>query len=197
VHVTIPTPLRIAQRPPVILYGTSEEMTVHAWSALERGDTPLAIQQAKATIEEWSPFALKLQQKKIRDVGHLIDYNGEKKAQNAIFSYWALNDVGACYFILGKIFDEKGDYSNAANAFQQISDHYSLAQVWDPKGWFWAPMDALTSDYVSHDPAHYGNIIPEDITAQVGKHPMNGSEQESIRAMKLEIRKTSRSLTSF
>jgi len=173
VRVAAPRDMRITQRAPAVLYGTSEEMTLRAWQALGRGDLPQAIIQAQAAIQEWSSFAMQLQKKKMAAVGHPIDYSGEAQEKKEIFSYWALNDVGACYFILGKAYDERGDYGNAARSFQQVVNHYSLAQVWDPHGWFWAPLDAITSDYVARDPAHYGSLLPQELAdgSLTGKIP--------------------------
>ena len=173
VRVTTPKADHLAKRKPAILYGTSEDMVVQAWKALDHNDLDQAIEQAKATIQEWNPWALQLQQKKMSEVGHLLDYNGSPEEQRAIFNYWALNDVAAAYYILGKALDEKKDYSNAARAFQQIVNHYSLAQIWDPKGWFWSPMEAVTDEYVFRDPTHYGGILPQELAegSVTGKQP--------------------------
>ena len=75
-----------------------------------------------------------------------------------IFNYWALNDVAACHFILGKAWDAKHDYAKAQQAFGQIAERYSLAQVWDPGGWFWSPLEAVASDFVQQDPTHYATL---------------------------------------
>lgn len=161
IRLSIPKDSDLTKRPaPAVLYGTSEDMTVRAWKALSRGDWDQAIAQAQATIEEWQSFAHQLQSRKMSEVGHTIDYNGAEEERKNIFKYWALNDVAACYFILGKALDAKKDYPHAAQAFQQIVNHFSLAQVWDPNGWFWAPIDAVRDEYVLADSAHYGQIIP-------------------------------------
>ena len=93
-----------------------------------------AIAQAQATIQEWSKWAATLEDKKKREAGGLLPYSGEASERQAIFNYWALNDVAACYFILGKAADEKHNYVQLQQALRQIVDHYALAQVWDPKG---------------------------------------------------------------
>lgn len=172
-HITVPENIHVAQDRHPVLYGTSEDMVVHAWQALDRNDQDSAIAQAQATIQEWAPWALQLQEKKLADVGHLIDYSGQESEKKAIFNYWALNDVAAAYFILGKAYDEERDFGHAARAFQQVVNHYSLGQVWDPKGWFWAPMDAISNDYVLRDPAHYGAVIPQVLAdgQLTGKRP--------------------------
>ncbi len=173
VHVLAPRIEKTARRRPPTLYGTSEEMVVQAWKALEGRDFDRAVQQSRATIQEWSTWARQLQQKKLYEVGRAIEYTGAPQERQAIFNYWALNDVGAAYFILGKALDEKRDYANASRAFQQIVNHYSLAQVWDPHGWFWSPVEAITNDYVLRDPAHYGDVMPQVLAegSLVGKNP--------------------------
>ena len=92
----------------------------------------------------------------MQEVGHLVEYSGKSSEGKQIFKYWALNDVAAAYFIFGQAQDHKGDYAKARGAFQQVVMHYSLAQIWDPKGWFWSPVDAITNDYVLRDCTHYG-----------------------------------------
>jgi len=155
------------------LYGTSEDMTREAWKALDAGNWDHAIDQAKATIQEWSAAALYLQQKKTQDVGRLVDYTGDPGERRMIFKYWALNDVASAYFILGQACDRKGDYAQASRAFQQIVNHYSLAQVWDPKGWFWSPVEAITNDYVLRDRMHYRWVLPQVFAqnSEFGKKP--------------------------
>jgi hypothetical protein len=125
---------------------------------LNAGQWDDAIRQAEATIEQWSGWARKLQDRKVHDGGVLLAYNGAPQERQAIFNYWALNDVAASYFILGKAWDAKHDYSRAKQSFQQIVDHYSLAQVWDPKGWFWSPLEAVNEEFVHRDPSHYAAI---------------------------------------
>jgi len=158
VRVKIPEQIQLAERQPSVYYGASDEMTTQAWRHLNDGRWNEAIVQAQATIDEWSGWADKLQNKKQQDVGMLMTYNGTPQDRKAIFNYWALNDVAACYFILGKAWDAKQEYTKAAQALKQIVDKYSLAQIWDPQGWFWSPVDAVRDDFVQRDPQHYGGI---------------------------------------
>lgn len=172
--VALPTQIKPVARPPATLYGTSEDMVVQAWRQLNDGELDAAIEQAQATIQEWSTFGEKLQKKKMAEVGQLINFTGDPAEKKQIFSYWALNDVGAAYFILGKAYDQKKDYGQAAQAFRQVMTHYSLAQVWDPQGWFWAPADAVVNEYASTDSEHYGAVVPQDVasdTVPTGKRP--------------------------
>jgi len=173
VQVSTPRDIHLVQRKPAVLYGTSEDMTTEAWNALNALDWDHAARQAEATIQEWSASALYLQDMKRREVGNLLEYKGSSDDRQKIFKYWALNDVAASYFILGQALDHKKDYDQASRAFQQIVNHYSLAQIWDPQGWFWSPVDAITNDYVIRDRKHYGWIIPQVFAegSNTGKQP--------------------------
>ena len=173
VRVSLPQNIQLAERKPAILYGNSEDMTTEAWKALNAGDYEHAIDQAEATIREWSASALYLQQKKMQEIGHLVDFTGDPNERRSIFKYWALNDVAAAYYILGQAQDHQGNYAKASRAFQQVVIHYSLAQIWDPKGWFWSPVDAITNDFVLRDRSHYGWVIPQVFAegSKLGKQP--------------------------
>ncbi len=165
VRVSAPALKKVTRLKPSVLYGTSEDMVVHAWQLLNQGDNDHAIQQAQATIQEWSPWALRLQQKKVHKLGRLINYVGLPEQRREIFGYWALNDVAAAYFIVGKAFDNKRHYPQATGAFQQIAMNYSLAQIWDPRGWFWSPVDAIRDEFVDRSPRRYGNALPRRMLA--------------------------------
>jgi len=150
--------LKIAAKPD-LLFGTSDDMAAVAWKALDAKKEDIAIAQAQATIEEWGSYADQLQKQKLAEHGSLIGFDGSEERKKAIFKYWALNDVASAYFILGKAYDEQGKYTLAQKAFQQILTNYDLAEVWDPRGWFWAPSEAIMNDYVNAYPQRYGSIL--------------------------------------
>ncbi|NBS50024.1 MAG: beta-glucanase precursor [Verrucomicrobia bacterium] len=67
--------------------------------------------------------------------------------------FWALNDVGTCLFILGKVAEAEGKNSEAIAAYQDVIKNFPMAQCWDKQGWFWQPavaakerLTALTFD---------------------------------------------------
>jgi tetratricopeptide (TPR) repeat protein len=157
--VSLPQNIQLADHGASILYGNSEDMTAEAWKALNASQWDQAIAQAEATIQEWAPQALYLQKKKGQEVGHLVEYSTASDSK-VIFKYWALNDVAAAYYILGRAQDQKGNYGLALKAFQQVVTHYPLAQIWDPQGRFWSPVEAITNDYVMRDKTHYGQVRP-------------------------------------
>jgi hypothetical protein len=152
---------KVAHLSPSVLYGASDDMVIQAWQYLEHNDYDRAIQQARATIQEWAPWAIRLQERKAMKVGRLIDYTGRPEERREIFRYWALNDVAAAYYILGKAFDQKSHYPQASGAFRQLAQNFPLAQIWDPRGWFWSPLESIKDDYISRDPRRYGNVLPQ------------------------------------
>ena len=62
--------------------------------------------------------------------------------KDSAFNYWALNDVGTSYYILGQALDAQGNTKGAIDAYKFLADNLSFSQCWDPKGWFWKPADA-------------------------------------------------------
>ena len=67
--------------------------------------------------------------------------------------FWALNDVGTCLFILGKVAEAEGKNTEAIAAYQEVIKNFPMAQCWDKQGWFWQPavaakerLTALTFD---------------------------------------------------
>ena len=67
--------------------------------------------------------------------------------------FWALNDVGTCTFILGKVYEAESKKEEAIAAYQEVIKSFPMAQCWDKQGWFWQPavaakerLTALTFD---------------------------------------------------
>jgi len=63
----------------------------------------------------------------------LSDFAPKEEATN----YWALNDVGTAYFVLGQALTAQGRTAEAAQAHQTVIEQFEFAQAWDPQGWFW------------------------------------------------------------
>ena len=105
---------------------TSQTLTTKAWEALERQDF--------AAVEAFATKCISLyEHKALEQAATLTDFAPKEKA----FSYWALNDVATCYFILGRARLEQAQVAEAQQAFQTVIDRFAYAQAWDPKGWFW------------------------------------------------------------
>jgi len=65
-----------------------------------------------------------------------------------IFKYWALNDVGTAWFILGEAYGNAGKKEQATQAYNKVINEYSFAQCWDTHGWFWNPTEAAQQKLV-------------------------------------------------
>ena len=107
---------------------TSATLTSKAWQALTDRDFAAVTVYTEKCIKLYGKEAAKQQ----------ATLNGYAPKDRA-FDYWALNDVGTCYFIQGESFLLQNDYQKAKDAFKKVVEEYSLAQCWDPKGWFWKP----------------------------------------------------------
>jgi hypothetical protein len=109
----------------------SVTLTGKAWKALTDKDYAGVAAYTGKCIDSFKSQALQMQ-------GSLKAPASKDDANN----YWALNDVGTCYFIAGKALDDKGDKKGAIAAYKYLVDNLSFAQCWDPNGWFWSPADA-------------------------------------------------------
>ncbi len=105
---------------------TSSTLTVRAWEALGKGDHRGVELFVKKCVELYEEEAKKQQ-------ASLTAFAPKENA----FDYWALNDVGTCFFILGKSLKDQKRYPEAKAAFERVISDFSFAQCWDPKGWFW------------------------------------------------------------
>jgi hypothetical protein len=117
---------------PVLDYGdySSATLTGKAWAALESKNYPAVLGYTNKCIDMFKAQAVQMQ-------GTLKAPAPKEKAND----YWALNDVGTCYFIKAKALDDQGNKKDAIAAYKFLADNLSFAQCWDPKGWFWAPAD--------------------------------------------------------
>jgi tetratricopeptide (TPR) repeat protein len=121
---------------------TSSSLTLQAWDALAAKD----FVTAKAKIERCkSLFGEKASEMQIS----LSVVPGPDTAKD----FWALNDVGTCVFILGKVYEGEGKSAEAITAYQEVIKSYPMSQCWDKQGWYWQPavaakerLTALTFD---------------------------------------------------
>lgn len=109
----------------------SVTLTTKAWKALTDKDYAGVAAYTGKCIDSFKAQALQMQAS--------LKAPASKDDAN---TYWALNDVGTCYFIAGKALDDKGDKKGAIAAYKYLVDNLSFAQCWDPNGWFWSPADA-------------------------------------------------------
>lgn len=110
---------------------TSVTLQVKAWEALGEGKYEDAVKYTEKCAE--------LYEEKAREMQASLS---AKAAPENVHDYWALNDVGTCYFIRGEALTKLRAYEQAMAAYTVVKDELFYAQAWDPKGWFWAPADA-------------------------------------------------------
>ena len=105
---------------------SSETLATKSWQALDAKDY--------AAVEAYAKKCLSLyEQKALEQQASLMAFAPKEKA----FNYWALNDVGTCYFILGESLMAQQRYKDAKAAFERVVNDFGFTQCWDPQGWFW------------------------------------------------------------
>ncbi len=154
---------------------TSETLTTKAWDALNAGD--------HKGVEVYTKKCLSLYENKALDMSKtLSDFAPKDKA----FSYWALNDVATCYFILGKSLQAQGKDAEAKEAFKTVVDKLPYAQCWDPKGWFWkvagAAKDQLNLVGTKYD---FGDYTSQTLTSKAWE----SMESEDHKGVDLYVKK--------
>ena len=110
---------------------SSATLQVKSWDALGEGKYADAVKYTEKCTE--------LYEDKAREMQASLS---AKAPPEKVHDYWALNDVGTCYFIRGEALLKMRKYAEALAAYQVVVDNLYYAQAWDPKGWFWAPSDA-------------------------------------------------------
>ena len=111
----------------------SSTLATKAWKALAQNDIESVLAYTNKCISLYGAEASKMQ-------AGLKDY--ASGSNDAIFKYWALNDVATSYFIQGEAYRAANMKDEAKEAFNKVVKDYSFGQTWDTKGWFWKPADA-------------------------------------------------------
>lgn len=109
----------------------SATLQIKAWEALGEGRYTDAVKYTEKCAELYEDEARKMQ----------TSLNA-KPAPDTAHDYWALNDVGTCYFVRGEALTKLREYERALAAYKVVKDELFYSQAWDPKGWFWSPSDA-------------------------------------------------------
>lgn len=114
-------------------YGDYRSVTlmVKGWETLGEGKYEDAVAYTRKCVELYEEEARKMQASL-----------SSKPSSDVVNDYWALNDVGTCYFIMGEALTKLRKNTEALAAFKVVRDDLYWSQAWDPKGWYWAPADA-------------------------------------------------------
>ncbi len=111
---------------------TSSTLVMKAWKALEEENVTLVFGYVDKCI--------KLYGMRAREMQSALDHYPED-SDSEIFSYWALNDVATAHFIKAKAYMIEGKDSEMIHEFKTIRDELFYGQCWDPRGWWWKPVD--------------------------------------------------------
>lgn len=106
--------------------GSSSFIATKAWEMYNKKDYQAALAYAEKCIELYNSEAITQQES-------LTGYPKKKD----ISKYWALNDVGTCYYIAGLISLETDKNEQAQDYFTFVAESLPYASCWDPKGWYW------------------------------------------------------------
>jgi len=119
----------LAQDPaPAMKKDSSGALATEAWSAFDRKDYAAAHAAAERCRTLYGAQAAEMQAK-------LTALPDKESAHDQ----WALNDVGTCTFLLGKISEAAGKNEEALTAYKTVVEQYLYSQCWDTQGWFWQP----------------------------------------------------------
>jgi tetratricopeptide (TPR) repeat protein len=110
------------------LKSTSSALASEAWGALERLDYPAARVAIMRCETLYGPQAEEMQ--------NSLTALPDKETANR---YWALNDVGTCIFILGKVAEAEGKKDEALACYKKVTEKFGYSQCWDNGGWYWQP----------------------------------------------------------
>lgn len=113
---------------------SSATLTGKAWDAYGKENFEMAMAYINKCKELYLATA-KEQQASLSDFA---------AAENA-HDYWALNDVGTCFFIEGQLLEKQEKTKEALEAYKVLVNELGFAQCWDTKGWFWRPAEAAAA----------------------------------------------------
>jgi tetratricopeptide (TPR) repeat protein len=173
---------------------SSETLATKAWKALEALDY--------AAVEAYTTKCIALYEAKALEQQASLTAFAPK---DAAFTYWALNDVATCYFILGKARAAQGKVQDAQDALNTIIQRLGFAQCWDPKGWFWkvaeGAKDQLNTLGTAYD---FGDYTSQTLTVKaweaLGKDDHKGVElyaKKCIALYEAKALEQQASLTDF
>lgn len=109
----------------------SVNLMIQAWKALGESDFTGVELYANKCIKLYSDRA-----------GEMQTQMKSYAKDSFIPLYWALNDVGTSYFILGEAYMKQGNIEKAKEAYLAVAQQYSYAQCWDHRGWYWKVAEA-------------------------------------------------------
>ena len=117
----------------------ASELTEAAWRANLKRKPEEILKQTEKCIKLFEKEALKMQ----KTLKAPISTGGNQGLnREAVQAQWALNEVGTCYFLQGKAYEQLKKPELALESYRKLANELPYAQCWDPGGWFWKPAKA-------------------------------------------------------
>jgi len=113
---------------------SSSTLAGKAWAAYGAGNFDEALIYINKCAEMYEAEAIKQQ-------ASLTDFAPKESAHD----YWALNDVGTCYFIKTQILEKQGNKTELIATLRKLATEFKFSQCWDTKGWFWHPAESAAT----------------------------------------------------
>ena len=117
---------------------TASELTEAAWRANLKRKPEEILKQTEKCIKLFEKEALKIQ----KPQGSNFHWRESGLNCEAVQAQWALNEVGTCYFLQGKAYEQLMKPELALESYRKLVNELPYAQCWDPGGWFWKPAKA-------------------------------------------------------
>ncbi|MES2657899.1 MAG: beta-glucanase precursor [Verrucomicrobiota bacterium] len=111
---------------------SSEAITSKAWESLNAKNFVNAKAYAQKCIDMFGAQAVTMQK----------GLTAPATVKEQVFTSWALNDVGTCYYILGQALEGEAKGKEAIVPYKFLVDNLAFAQCYDAKGWFWKPAES-------------------------------------------------------
>ncbi len=118
---------------------SSSTLIEAAWGTYHQKDYDKALRYARKIISLYTNEALQ-QQNTLREQGEKIEAH-QPKAQ------WALNDVAAAHYVIGRIMLEQGDAGGAKQQLEIVLKKYPSAHTQDEKGEYWLIRKGIQNDF--------------------------------------------------
>jgi hypothetical protein len=119
-------------------------LTVKAWEALNSKDEQALLAYTSRCTE--------LYQEQARDQQAKLD---DFAPPDLRASYEALNNVAACYFMLGEFYKHEKNWQKSRENYKKVVDKFYFSQYWDPRGWWWQPGKISESEMEKIDAGYY------------------------------------------
>jgi hypothetical protein len=123
---------------------SSSALTIKSWEALNKRDEQALLAYTSRCIELYA--------EKARDQQARLD---DFAAAGSESDYESLNNVAACYFMLGEFYKHKKEWERSRENYKKVIDNFYLAQYWDPRGWWWKPARISEGEIEKIDAGYY------------------------------------------